>query len=158
MGQVIFNGNNKITEEKPFNLWSTMLTPWDMQWKQWSLSSTLNTRTLYNTYMKRCSYIYLSTRLLDALLDGNGHSFEQLHQLQFLLFSHCDVSELGWQREHPEQLNLTQRWLQQLVIRSHCLMGDVVMTGYTTQLSNLKINQWPTWKYATDDTDQQHLM
>ena len=48
--------------------------------------------------------------------------------------------ELGGQREDPEELDLAQRRLQQLVVGGHRLVGDVVVARDPTQLRALISN------------------
>ena len=43
------------------------------------------------------------------------------------------------QREHSEQLDLTQGLFQQLIVGCHGFMGDVVVAGDTTQFRHLKM-------------------
>ena len=51
--------------------------------------------------------------------------------------SDCNVLELGREREYTEELNLTERGLEQLIICGHGLVGDVVVAGNATKVSHL---------------------
>ena len=59
------------------------------------------------------------------------------HPLSITHLSHSDIFELWGKGEDSEQLNLTQRWFQQLVVCSDGLVGQVVVTGYTTKFCHL---------------------
>ena len=48
-----------------------------------------------------------------------------------------DVLELRGQREHTKQLYLTEGGLEQLVVGCHGFIGEVVVTGNTTKISDL---------------------
>lgn len=58
--------------------------------------------------------------------------------------SHGDVLELGGQREHAEEFNLTQGGLEQLIVSLYGLVGDVVVAGNAAQLGHLwrEKNDW----------------
>ena len=51
--------------------------------------------------------------------------------------SHSDVAELRRQRENAEQFNLTERWLEQLVVRRHRLVSNVVVACNSSDLAHL---------------------
>ena len=51
--------------------------------------------------------------------------------------SDSDVPELWRQGEDPEELDLGQGGFEELVIRGHRLVGDVVVAADTTQLRHL---------------------
>ena len=59
------------------------------------------------------------------------HNVSFWFHLSFYL-SNSDVLELGRQRKHSEQLNLTQSGLQQAVVCSNSFLGAVIMAGNTT--------------------------
>lgn len=54
--------------------------------------------------------------------------------------SDINVSELRGQREHPEELDLTQCGLQQLVVGHYGLVGDVKMACDAAQVCHLQQN------------------
>lgn len=63
--------------------------------------------------------------------------FYQVHNETACYLSHGDVPELRGEGEHSEELDLTQRGLQQLVVGLDTVMGDVEVTGNTAQVCHL---------------------
>jgi len=49
-----------------------------------------------------------------------------------------DVAKFRRQGEYPEQFNFTQSRLQQLIVRCHSVVGDVVMTCNPAKLCHLQ--------------------
>ena len=49
-----------------------------------------------------------------------------------------DVAKFRRQRENAEQFNFTESWFQQLVVRCHGVVSDVVVAGNAAQLSHLQ--------------------
>ena len=87
--------------------------------------------------------VHLGARLIDALLDGEGHMLHQLGKLQLLLVPDTDVPELAGECEHPEQFDLRQLGLQQLVVGVHGVAGDVVVGQDPPELRGLEVARLP---------------
>ncbi|KJR89206.1 uncharacterized protein SPSK_05806 [Sporothrix schenckii 1099-18] len=83
-------------------------------------------------------HVDLGVRLLDALLDGDGHAAQQLGQLQLLFLAHGNVLELAAQRKDAEHLNGRDGRLDQVVVRLHGAVRDVVVRRNAAQLRGLQ--------------------
>lgn len=61
-----------------------------------------------------------------------------LSRFQDPYLSHGDVLELGGQGENPEQFDLAQGGLEQLVVGLNGVIGDIVVAGDAAQLRDLR--------------------